>query len=345
MHPFWQSNFGCAQFASGLRVGSCMSVWVLCVCGGYASSVQAAGETLEVRNTSPIAQLYGLPTMRGGRADELQVRFSVDAANSFTGDFTDSEFVFLDGETAVFSYAVSRGFGKRWEAGVEVPWIVHSGGRFDGLIDEFHDLFGFPDGGRPLADRGELDYVISADGELATDIRSKKSDLGDLRGWLGWSLLESGRRSLVARAHTKLPTGRAQNLSGSGGFDGALSLDFIQRSALPRASVQMSLGGGLAFLGQGDLLPSRQRTVVPFGHFGLGIGLGERLTLLGQLDAHGALFNAELSHLGNAVLQGTLGLKFAFSSKLAVDLSLVEDLSGAQAADVIFKLGLVGRFD
>lgn len=307
----------------------------------WTSNLSAAGETLEIRNTSPIAQIFGLPAMRGARAEGLNLRFTTDVANSFTGDIVGSEFVFLDGETATFSYTLRGDFGERWEAGLEVPWIVHSGGRFDGLIDEFHDLFGLPDGGRPLAERGELDYVVRADGLTALDIRSKKSDLGDARAWVGWAVHESASRSLVLRAHTKFPTGRAKNLSGSGAFDGAMSVDFTQQAELASMAVQLSLNGGLAVLGKGDLLSDRQKTYIPFGH--LGVGVGKRFRLLGQLDAHGALFDAELSHLGKPVLQGTLGVQYAFTSKFTLDFSLIEDLSGALAADAIFKLGLVGQ--
>lgn len=352
MHSRYRPITGCPEFSrsncsllrrSGLKSFSSQVLLVVMSYVCCVPGVQAAGETLEIRNTSPIAQLFGLPAMRGARSEGTQVRFTMDVANSFTGGSADSEFVFLDGETAVFSYTVRRDFSERWEAGFEVPWIVHSGGRFDGLIDEFHELFGLPDGGRPLTDRGQLDYLVLADGAAAIEIGSKTSDLGDVRGWLGFGLIETNDHSLVARVHAKLPTGRAKKLSGSGGADGALSLDFVRHINLATVGVQLSLSGGVAVLGDGDLLADRQQTFVPFGHFGLGVDLGRQLRFLGQLDAHGELFDTQLSQLGDSVLQGTLGFQYAFTPKLSVDFSLIEDLSGTLASDVIFKLALVGR--
>ena len=332
-------------FAGECRIWRRLVLALMSACGFFPSGAGAAGETLEIRNTSPIAQLYGLPAMRGARAEGWRARFSVDVANSFTGDLTSSEFVFLDGETATFAYTLRRSLGERWEAGIELPWVTHSGGRFDRLIDDFHDLFGLPDGGRPLAERGQLDYVVRTNGVQHVDLRSKSSDLGDLRTWVGFEFYDQTQRSLVARLHLKLPTGDVRNLSGSGGTDVALGLDYVDRAMLSVIGTQVTLGGGLVRLGDGDLIRAQQERIVPHGHFGLSAGIGKhkRLRLMGQLDAHGALFDAELSHLGHFVLQGTLGLQYAFTPRMALELSLLEDLSGALAADAIFKLSITGR--
>ncbi len=323
-----------------LTIGCLASILV-----SFAPQAEAAGETLELRNTSPLAQIFGLPAMRGARAEGWRLRFNVDAANSFTGGVSASEFVFLDGETSTFSYTVKRGFLNRWEGGLEIPWVVHSGGRFDGLIDEFHDLFGLPDGDRPSTERGATDYLVLADGALEIDVDGKSSNLGDVRGWLGYGIYEAPNRSLVSRLHLKLPTGRARSLSGSGAVDVALGFDYVDEALLSILGVQLSLGAGVTFIGKGDLLRDRREALVPYGHLGLRKRLGRRnrLGLLAQLDAHGALFDAELSHLGETVLQGTLGFQVDLTPKARVELALIEDLSGAAAADVIFKLSLVGQ--
>jgi hypothetical protein len=63
---------------------------------------------------------------------------------------------FVDGEHRTASVAVRRGLGRGWSAGVRVPVHWRGGGWLDGVIDPFHDLFGFPDSGRPLYPRGRL---------------------------------------------------------------------------------------------------------------------------------------------------------------------------------------------
>jgi hypothetical protein len=304
-----------------------------------------------VRNSSPVAQLFGLPSFLGARAVDakgaknagsVEVRFSVDVANSFTGDTVADELVFLDGETSVITYQLRRGFAERFEWGMQLPWVVHSGGRFDSVIEEFHDLFGLPDGGRPLAPKGQVDYLVRISGEDFVEIDSKTSDLGDIRGWLGYELHASAERSLVARAMLKLPTGELATLSGSGAADGALSVEYTDIGLLRRLQTGITAGVGLSLLGKGDLWPDAQARTIGFAHLGLNVALSERFSLIGQLDAHEAPFEAQLSHLGNSVLQGTLGARLRLGDNLRLELGLVEDLSGGLAADVIFKFALSG---
>ena len=308
----------------------------------YCGPLAAAENPLQIRNTSPLAQLYGIAEFRGQRRQQLEARFDISVANSFTAGASDQEFVRLDGETAVFVYQLSRGFGRKFEAGVQIPWVTHSGGRFDGLIDGFHDLFGFPDAGRPLVPRGEIDYFIQDGADLALDLTGKNTDLGDLRLWAGYELWARGEGSLVARAQVKLPTGSPRQLTSSGAADLALNVDYVGSPLWPYLSV--SAGAGVVRLGEGELLAQRQRRTLWTGHFGLTARVSRSISLIGQLDAHAALFDSGTSQLGDAVLQGTLGRRIRMTPALDLELGVVEDLSGALAADVIFQVGLEGRF-
>lgn len=296
---------------------------------------------LQIRNRSPLTQLYGLSGFRGARATHWEARFDVSAANSFTAGRAEDEFVRLDGETAVFSYQLRGGFAGKYEAGAELPWVVHSGGRFDGLIDEFHSLFGFPDGGRPSVARGEIDYQIQAGTDPALSLTDKTSDLGDARFWLGYELLATPQQALNVRAQLKLPTGTAGNLSGSGAIDIALNVDYLRN--LWRPGLVLSLGAGIVHLGRGDLLPERQRSTAWSGHFGLSGRVSPYITLVGQLDAHAAPFSARTSQLGGTVLQGTLGGRVHVTPRLDFQFAVVEDLAGALAADVVFQFAIEGR--
>ena len=315
-------------------------------CFGGPAIAKDLSEPLQIRNTSPLAQLYGIAEFRGSKRDQLEARFDVSAANSFTVGASAGEFVRLDGETAVFSYQLSRGFGRRFEAGIAASWVTHSGGRFDGLIDGFHDLFGFPNGGRPAVPRGNLNYFIQDGSQggngVALDLVGKNTDLGDFRLWVGYELWERPGASIVARAQVKLPTGSTRQLTGSGATDVALNVDYVGQWLRPYLSV--SLGAGVVRMGLGELLPQRQRRTLWTGHFGLTARVSPAVSFIGQLDAHAALFDSGTSQLGDAVLQGTLGGRIRVTPALDVELAVVEDLSGALAADVIFQVALEGRF-
>ena len=162
-----------------------------------------------------------------------------------------------------------------------------------------------------------------------------------MRLWLGYELLASPLHDLVARLQLKLPTGTAADLSGSGATDIALNLDYTH--VLPWPGMSFSLGAGVVRLGRGNLLAQRQRRTLWTGHFGLNARVSSRVTLIGQLDAHAAPFDAQISQLGEAVLQGTLGGRLRVTDRLDLQFAVVEDLVGSLAADVVFQFAIEGR--
>ena len=59
-----------------------------------------------------------------------------------------TEYLNLDGETLRFALELRYGLAENWDLQLEVPWLEHSGGNLDRLIDDWHDLWGMSDGGR-----------------------------------------------------------------------------------------------------------------------------------------------------------------------------------------------------
>ena len=62
---------------------------------------------------------------------------------------------------------------------LEVPWLEHSGGDLDSLIDDWHDLWGMSDGGRSDVPDDLLDYrYATRDGGFG--LQDDASGLGDI---------------------------------------------------------------------------------------------------------------------------------------------------------------------
>jgi hypothetical protein len=162
-----------------------------------------ADAPLRVRNLAPAAIVYGLPAPQGVilAPGERGLALHIEHANNFTARNRDGVEVFFDGSTTVASVAFRQGLRERWEWGVEVPLVDHSGGFTDRFIDNFHDLFGFPDGGRSGAPRNRLQYRIAVDGETLLDIERRRRGLGDLRIWGGYRLMETLRSRGRGRRH------------------------------------------------------------------------------------------------------------------------------------------------
>ena len=301
---------------------------------------------LRVRNVSPVVQLYGIPRVVGARTlvDTLEMTLNIEAANNFQSDGRAGTFVFFDGESVLSSLRIRGGIGERWEWGAELPYIAHTGGAFDGVVDEFHELFGLPDGGRSLAPRGRLDYLVRSDGVVYADFSDSVKSYGDVRGFVGLQLMDRPGQAFALRSQVKFPTGNVEDLSGSEAMDvsvwGEYEIDLV--SAL--LDVRLTLSGGVSYLGEGKLLPQAQVSWLGFGHVGLQIPLHPRIEFLAQLDAHTDVIESGNPLIADGGVLGTIGGRVGLTERLWLDLAIIEDLKNESASDVVFQILLGTRF-
>lgn len=301
---------------------------------------------LRVRNVNPIVQLYGMPRPVGATVLQqgTEVTFNVEIANNFQSEGQRGTFVFLDGETYLASHRIRGALNDRWEWGAEIPYVAHTNGVLDGVVDEFHDLFGLPDGDRTLAPRGRLDYLVQSNGVVYADFSSSVHSLGDLRGFVGYQVFEQPGQAFALRGQIKIPTGKVEDLSGSEGTDvsvwGEYQYDF---TTLP-LDFTLTLSGGVSYLGEGELIPDAQESWLWFGHLGLQIPLHSRVEFHAQLDAHTDVLDTGNPLIAEGGLLGTLGGRIGITERLWLDLALIEDLENESASDVIFQILLGARF-
>ncbi len=323
------------------------AVLLLGFCGAVAAdelAVEAA--PLRVRNILPPAQMYGLPRALGAAMVDggTELTLTIDHGSNFTADFEQDAGAFFDGETTVLSVGLRGPLRERMEWGVEIPYVVHSGGFLDGLLETFHDLTGLSDGGRDHAPKNRLDYLVTYQGTDYARFTDSRHHLGDVRGWLGYQLHRSAARTLGVRAQLKLPTGRVRDLSGSEGTDGALWLEYNDRAVLAGLGLSLSLMAGMVRLGNGDLAPRAQKDMALVGHLGLQYGLTQRVVLHAQVDTHSRLLDTGVPQVADGAIQGTLGGRWLIASKYWLDLGVVEDLRPQSASDVVFQVLVGGRF-
>lgn len=320
------------------------------VMSALSSSVFAEGWAvpegpLRVRNTSPAVQLYGLPRMTGARIidRDWELSFNTEIGNNFQSDSVDGTLGFFDGETYVNSYRVRKGIAENWEWGFEVPWVLHAPGSLDGLVDEFHEVFGLPDGERSLATRGRLDYFVSSDGVVYADFNNSQRGIGDARTFVGWSLIDTPKRAFALRSEIKFATGKVDELTGSEGTDISVWGELQQSVLIAGQSVRFSLGGGFVRLGEGEFIPEDQETWAHFGHFGIQIPLHERVEFHAQLDAHSRILDTGNPLLADGGIMGTVGGRIGVTEKLWLDFAIIEDFDSESASDVVFQILLGAR--
>ncbi len=297
-----------------------------------------------VGNRNPLVQIHALPTPASGSLlapGEIGWLVALEAANSYTVNSSGNEAIELDGETHRLDLGAAVGLGNGFEVGIALPLIQHGGGSLDSFIEDWHDLFGLPDGGRPQAPRDQLRYRYQRDGVTVLDFDDETGGIGDLQLSAAQSLWRSDDSAGALRLTLILPTGDADRLTGSGAtgidlaFSGSWRLGERWRS---------TLGVALFRKEDGDLAGFEQRN----NGWRAGASLGWQgwswLQLRAQLDAHSALYKSDLVELGDDAVLLSLGGRVTLSRDWDLDLVVVEDLAIDTAPDVTLQIALRGRY-
>ena len=115
-----------------------------------------------LQNQSPLVQIFGLPPAEEPRLPPLHhlaARLGFTVSNNFTSEMRGRESLSLDGETFRFQAALRYGLTPRLAVGLDIPFIYHGGGIFDGSIESWHNLFHLPRNRRTAVPHGRLQYL------------------------------------------------------------------------------------------------------------------------------------------------------------------------------------------
>lgn len=319
--------------------------WPLCLPVFTLVSLEAradpSGELLfPVDNQSAFSRAFALPALGQAGvagAGQQQWRASLDWTNEFVLDQTTSASVLEDGETQRYALDWRRGIGHGLELNAQLPLLITGGGILDGLIENWHNFFGLPDGGRDTVPHDQYHYQYIRNGQTLLDMDSATVGLGDVTLGAGWQAMPG----LALRAMAKLPTGDAGKLLG-GNPGGALWADYNPFVASNRWSGFLSAGG--SFNGSDDTLGAQHHPVVAFGGAGIGYQLFERWRVLGQFYGHSQLYrDSDLSPLRKESLQMTLGLRYDVSQSSAITAGFQEDVITDSSPDISFHLDWTWR--
>ena len=123
-------------------------------------------------------------------------------------------------------------------------------------MESWHDLFGLPNGARNRLPQDALLIEYRSGESTLLRVDHDSSGLADLPLSVGYQLTASERGAVATWLTIKLPTGKAEDLTGSGAVDVALSL-----SGERQLSDRWQLFGqaNVAWLGNGDVLADLQQ--------------------------------------------------------------------------------------
>lgn len=329
-----------------------LSIFIFATVCSYSSSIHAHDIVpFDTKNQSPIVQIYGLPA--AGNAillspGQKEFRMALDYASNYVDDSNAGESITLDGETARITLNGRYGLSKNAECGIEVPYIVHGGGFLDSFIINYHDLFGFPQGGRDQASRNRLRYRYTRDGAEKINVDSSSSGFGDISLTAGFQMYHDGKeypRAVALRTSLKLPTGDSNSLRGSGSTDLSCRLTASDDYKLRYGHGTVFAAIGFMAMTGGDVLPEQQRHYVGFGSIGGGWSPLSWIALKIQLDAHAPFYkDSQLRELSTNSAQLIIGGALALSERTSLDIAVSEDITTKTSPDVVFHFALSTRF-
>lgn len=309
-----------------------------------AQNYEASG--FSMRNHAPFSALIGVPNRwPDGTAHmgEISWNTASHAMHEVGGD----EQLMLDGETQTLSVRMQKRVSSRIQLGFSIPWMQHSGGYLDSFIDGWHDFFGLPEGIRPQTPDNDLRYVYENDGVPILELDERKSGLGDLQLGMALDLGTAGKTgstSYLGRIpwkltlNLKLPTGDAEKLTGSGNIDVATGFGIRSPGG---SGIDWWLDMGLVWPGDVDIAGLNSSGQIYYYDGAISWRALTRLDLILQLAGHSALYQSDVTMLGEPALQLGVGAMWHVSEIYALRFGFFEDLRAESAPDFAIELALV----
>lgn len=314
---------------------------VLLLMLGALPMVAGAEEPLYVKNLTPVTGLLGLPSQRSADTLDkgaLSGALHTGIANLYVLDADADEYLNLDGEITRIALELRYGLLANWELQLELPWMDHSGGNLDKVIDDWHDLWGMPDGGRDQVPRDLLDYRYATP-QGGFGLQEDSSGLGDISLSLSHAFYRDAGAVASLVLGYKFGTGDEDDFLGSGADDGFVALRF---SGEHLAQLPLSWHGQAGYLraGDSDLLADSQEQNLWFAGVAVDWQLADNWSLLAQVDSNAAPLDSDLKAVGGEAYLITVGGRWRFAQHWSAEISVIEDIRVQTGPDVTFQASL-----
>ena len=302
------------------------------------------GEPLDDRDNGPVSGILNFPDStegallldRGRFAGSLLAMTSSHAITTSRGD----EALVFDGETTRLEFGLRYGVSERLELGLRLPYLNHSAGNLDSLIDRWHDWFGLPGGSRETraSDLLEFNYVDGSGTRL--DLRDSTSDFGDLRLMAGWRLDAGGGHRRALRFGVTLPTGSVDSLTGAEAATVSVGYAGDVRSVGASGRLSAFYRASVVWVDEPGILADRYREWI--GQLGAGFGVRATswLDLRAQALFRTATHDSDLEVLGEPAVTLTFGGNLRLGERYVLSLAVGEDIKVNSSPDVSFQLAL-----
>lgn len=300
----------------------------------------AFADPFPTRDQNPLLAGFGIPRPLPSRLDNAgtwTMAADFNWGSSALIEQAGDEELLVDAETRELNLTFGRALTDRWSVQLRLPCRYTGAGSLDSFIDGWHDFFGLPEGERPNLPPDQFRIAYERDGTTLLNVDSSAAGIGDLSADFGYRWLSTAETSVTVWASLKLPTGDADDLTGSGAVDASLAV-----AAQHRFGGRWSAFGQFAatYLGEGDVLAAQQRDLVWSGLAGIDVDVWRGLAFKLQFDAHTAAFDETgLDYLGDTLIL-TVGGAWKFRNGWMLDFGVSEDIVVEASPDVVFVVGV-----
>ena len=301
----------------------------------------AATIGLATRDQNPMLQAYYLPDIGFSSQSGWQYSHSTFFTNTFQVEASNNETLVIDVEN--YRYDFTLAYQKNaWRIGTKIPLIFNQGGSLDSLIEDWHDFFGLPEGGRNANPDNQINIEYVSNGQPVFLQNKADNDVGDIEISLSYQLAGDARKLTEISFGVELPTGSVKTNSGNEATDIAIWLSH-KRAASDLTDVYGLIG--YSHLGKGGQLAAQLNRGAWVAQLGAEHRFTANIAGIVQIDMHSALIkDSNLKAFGNS-LQMQVGLQFRkLLNNQNLDLFFSEDILPGSAPDITFGARLSSRY-
>lgn len=298
-----------------------------------------ADEFFEVRDENPLIRGFYLPLPSDSRLDAgagLSATFLI--SNTLNAESNAQQSLLIEGESDVLRLSYENSLSGSWRYRFTVPLIHDSGGILDPLINDWHELFGLPQGNRPYYPNNKIAYEYQGPGGVDINIHQAQTSIGDISGEAGWYAVDDAHRTVSFWGGLAAPTGSTAKLTGDGAWDGSL----WAHAAIRWPEWQLAAELGVAQPFGDEIFAGYAHRTSLFARLAVTRTLGSEWSLRAQLDAQSArLYDNATRFLGPS-LQLTVGAQRRLRGKWRLEFGFAEDVAVNTAPDITFFIGIRG---
>ena len=284
-----------------------------------------------------------------GAATEAPGHASLDIESAYSSVFENgtngsNQTVVLDGEIWTNTLITKVGLSERADVELDLGVLYASNGFLDGLIENYHSLFGFPDGGRENRPRDVYDMSVQKGTQTIYTLEPNELELLDTPLVFTERFVDESANmpALALRLGVDLPTGSETSGTGNGAWDwggGVVAEKNCGRWSFTGALDWVDAKRPSSFTGSGVQ-----------AYDGLDLQLGseyrwnDKLSLLvGTNYVPPVTRDMTLKEIDRDVLALDVGAAWDTGTDSTIHVGIEEDLMSASGPDITFFVGWMTR--